>query len=157
MERNVYISLGSNLGDRSRNLRKALELLSRSGSFQIIENSGMYRTVAVGGPAQDDYMNMVIRGETSLGPFSVLGLLKRIERNMGREKKPRNYPRLIDLDLVFYGNRTISSKDLIVPHPRAHERDFVMLPMSDINPDFVHPLIDKNIRTILRKLRLEKE
>ncbi len=152
IERNVYISLGSNLGNKYDNLTKAIELLSGSEAFGITERSGMYRTAPVGGPEQNDYLNMVVRAETSLDPFSLLGLLKKTEKVMGREKKPRDYPRLIDLDLVFYGNRVISSEDLIVPHPRAHEREFVMLPMGDIDPEFVHPLKEKSITAILREL-----
>jgi 2-amino-4-hydroxy-6-hydroxymethyldihydropteridine diphosphokinase len=129
----VAIGLGTNLGDRSANLDEALKRLAEPVRLLAVsepeETAPMYET---GQPA---FLNQVALGETALGPFSLLRALKQIEFSMGREPGPRNGPRLIDLDIVVYGRLRLNSDQLELPHPRAHERPFVMQPLAKLAPD----------------------
>lgn len=126
----ITIALGTNLGDRADNLRTALQMLQPT--VRLIAQSDVYETEPWGYADQENFYNMAILGETTLDPFDLLTFIKEIEMAMGRIKTVRNGPRIIDLDLIFYGDKTIATDNLTVPHPRYHERGFVLTPLGDL-------------------------
>ena len=146
----VYLGLGSNLGDREANLKKALESLS--GQVRIETVSAIYETEPVGYEDQPWFLNLVCCGETELEPPDLLLFVKGIEARMDREESFRNAPRTIDIDILFYGDRVIETDDLTIPHPRVAERGFVMVPFAKIAPALVHPKNGKTINDLLSEL-----
>ncbi len=146
----VYLALGTNLGDREENLRRALRYL---GAMVIIrDRSPIYETEPWGIADQPRFLNMVVSGETGLTPHELLELLKSIERAMGRTQGIRYGPRVIDLDILFYDDLLITTVDLVVPHPHLAERRFVLVPLADIAPDLVHPELGASIRALKTRL-----
>jgi len=143
----LYIGLGSNLGRRRANLARAMRLLN-ARHYRLKILSPMYETSPVG-PRQRNFVNAVAVFFTTRRPEDVLGDLKEIERAMGRRQARRWGPRIIDLDILFYGRCIFRSSRLIVPHPDLHRRRFVLEPLAEIAPRFVHPML----KTTLRKLR----
>ena len=136
----AYIALGSNLGDRERHLRAALEALRALGGVSELVASRVYETDPVGPGDQRPYLNAVARVRTDLPPRALLDRLLAIERSEGRERGPlRNAPRTLDLDLLLYGEREIDEPGLVVPHPRIAQRPFVLEPLCDLAPDLVFP------------------
>jgi 2-amino-4-hydroxy-6-hydroxymethyldihydropteridine diphosphokinase len=148
----VFIGIGSNLGDRRANIQKALGSLGRSPDINIKEISEIYETEPVGGPPQGKYLNAVSRLTTPLGPAELLKLLKEIEEAMGRSPAEKDNPRVIDLDILLYGDITLDGKSLKVPHPRMHLRKFVLRGMSQIAPDIRHPLNGKTMRRLYMEI-----
>ncbi len=133
----TYLALGTNLGDRPRNLAAALQALPPLVS--VTAESAIYETPPWGYADQPAFLNMAVKAETELPPQELLAHLKQIEASLGREKTFANGPRLIDLDILFYDNLVLESPPLVIPHPRLHERAFVLLPLADLNPELVHP------------------
>lgn len=129
----TYLSLGSNLGNRLENLIKALEYLKESGN-KITRISSFYQTKPWGKKSQPDFLNMVVELETSFSPFSFLALIQRIEKEMGRVKREKWGPRTIDIDIVLFDDLEMESEKLTIPHPRARERAFVLVPLAEILP-----------------------
>ncbi len=128
-----YIGLGSNLGERRKNLTAAVSMIGRLKNTKVLKRSRIIETAAVGGPAgQPDFLNAAVRIETSLSPVALFRELKRIERSLGRKRTVRNGPRTIDLDLLLYQGKTVNRRNLVVPHPRMYVRDFVLRPLSEI-------------------------
>lgn len=128
-----YIGIGSNLGDRRKNIKIAVEKIKELKDTQVIKVSKIFETEPVGGPvAQEKYLNGALKISTALAPKALLKGLQRIEIELGRKKTVRNAPRVIDLDILFYADRIIRTKDLIVPHPRLFEREFVLKPLGQI-------------------------
>jgi 2-amino-4-hydroxy-6-hydroxymethyldihydropteridine diphosphokinase len=149
----IYIALGTNLGDRLANLRAAVESLPPE--VIVKEKSHIYETPPWGYEEQPAFLNMVVKAETGLEPEPLLEYLKQLEVELGREQNFRWGPRLIDLDILFYDDLVLDSPPLVIPHPRLHERVFVLVPLMDVAPDFVHPLIGRKIRNI--QAELDKE
>lgn len=145
----IYLGAGSNLGNRCENLRKALNLLKDSPGTSAFTLSKLYETSPVGFAAQARFLNAVVRVHTSLLPREVLQLCQAIERGLRRIKTVRFGPRNIDLDLLFYDDRIINEDDFVVPHPRAHARLFVLRPMCDLDPDFVHPVLQRSMGRLM--------
>ena len=133
----VYIGLGSNLGDRRQNLSQALNLISQH--VEIIKLSSVYETEPVGYTRQPLFLNTVCCASTEQSPEQLLILFKEIEAMMGRTPSFTNSPRIIDIDILFYDNKTISTPELTIPHPRITERAFVLVPMLEIAPELTHP------------------
>ncbi len=134
-----YVGLGSNLGDRAANLAEARRRLSKCG--RIIAASSIYETEPWGvDPGQPDYLNQVVALASALPPAALLEILLSIERDMGRVRAAPGDPRIIDLDLLLYGDEVIDEPGLSLPHPRMSERAFVLTPLAEIAPDAVHPL-----------------
>jgi len=128
-----YLGIGSNLGNRRQNIRKALQKIRKLEETKIMRTSKVIGTKPVGGPKnQDDFLNAALKIETSLAPSVLLKRLKNIERLLGRTKGVRFGPRTIDLDILFYGDRIIRKNNLKVPHPRMASRDFVLGPLAQI-------------------------
>jgi len=149
----AYVGLGSNLGDRRANLRAALRLLSRHGRVSIAAVSGFYETEPVGGPPQPDFLNAVAALETNLTPPALLRVLQGVESRLGRRRTVRWGPRSIDLDLLLYEERVVEAPGLSVPHPRMHERLFVLEPLCEIAPGAIHPVLRKTVAELLEELR----
>ncbi len=150
MKKDIFLALGTNLGDREANLRSAKELLAPK--IVVERESAIYVTPPWGYEDQPEFLNQVIRVRTYLRPLALLKVLKRIEKGMGREETFRNGPRLIDLDILFYGQQVIQKKNLCIPHPRMHERAFVLVPLCEIAPDFVHPVLKETVQTLLSRV-----
>ncbi len=141
----VYLGLGSNLEDRQRHLDMALDFLSER--IKIEQLSPIYDTPPVGNTNQPRFLNMVIKVSTRLPAATLLFMAKGIEAKLGRV--PIDSPRPIDIDLLFYGDQVINTPpNLVVPHPRLHERAFVLVPLADIAPDFVHPVQKKKVKDL---------
>jgi 2-amino-4-hydroxy-6-hydroxymethyldihydropteridine diphosphokinase len=127
-----YLALGSNLGNRRNNIKKALGCLAKTKLIKIEKVSKVYETLAVGGPAQGKFLNAAVKINTSLPPLLLLNTLKKIEKRLGRKKTIRWGPREIDLDILLYGNKVIKMKDLVIPHSRMFSREFVLRPLREI-------------------------
>jgi 2-amino-4-hydroxy-6-hydroxymethyldihydropteridine diphosphokinase len=153
MEEPIFLGLGTNLDDREANLRTAKGKLS--SLMKIVKESPIYVTPPWGYEDQPDFLNQVIQVTTRLEPTQLLDYLKGIEDEMGRKATFRYGPRLIDLDILFYGQRVIREESLQIPHPRLHERAFVLVPLHDIAPDFVHPVLNESIYALLLKVDVE--
>ncbi|MDQ3109013.1 MAG: 2-amino-4-hydroxy-6-hydroxymethyldihydropteridine diphosphokinase [Bacteroidota bacterium] len=145
----VFISLGSNLGARKAHLDKAILLISQLPSTTLVSCSGMYTTAAWGKTDQPDFLNMVIQISSSLLPDELMKSLLRLEEQIGRVRDEQWGPRIIDLDILFYGNKIHLSPTLTVPHPEIQNRNFVLVPLQEIAPDFVHPVLKKRITLLL--------
>ena len=135
---NIFLSLGSNVGDREKNLRDAIAALPKLG-VQIKKVSSIYETEPVDLLEQPWFLNCVVEGETAVPPVALLKALRALEKRMGSKKLVARGPRLIDLDILVYGLQTIDSPELQVPHPRMHLRRFVLAPLAEIAPDLKHP------------------
>ena len=147
-----YIGIGSNLGDAAHNCDLAIRAMTADPQSRVVEVSPFYRTEPVGRKDQDWFVNAVAALETSRSVRELLSFLQTIEREMGRERRERWGPRIIDLDLLFYGDQVIKTEGLMVPHPRLHERRFVLTPLNDIAPNLRHPLLKISISELLSKL-----
>lgn len=144
-----FISLGSNLGNRRKNLARAVSLLKKN-CIKIIKTSSLYETFPVGFTAQPWFMNQVLEIETDVQPESFLLLVKRIENIMGREHAIQKGPRCIDIDILLAENRVVQTDKLQIPHPELAKRNFVLVPLMEISPNTVHPLIQKKIKELCR-------
>jgi 2-amino-4-hydroxy-6-hydroxymethyldihydropteridine diphosphokinase len=147
----AFIALGSNLGDKRKNIEIAIEKIKEKG-INILKVSSIIETEPYGYKDQDSFLNAVCLVETSLDPFSLLRVLLNIEEEMGRKRTFKWGPRNIDLDIIFYDDLVIESEELIIPHPDAHNRTFVMGPISEIEPDFVHPVLKRKVIDIYNDL-----
>ena len=145
-EHTVYLALGSNLGDRRANLKEAIAALPPQ--MEVNAKSSVYETPPWGYEDQPKFLNQVIKAKTYLDAEPLLKHLKRLEVALGRKESFPNGPRLIDMDILFYDDLVLNTPALSVPHPRLHERGFVLLPLMDINPDLVHPINKKSVREI---------
>jgi 2-amino-4-hydroxy-6-hydroxymethyldihydropteridine diphosphokinase len=130
---NCYLGIGSNLGDRRKNIKLAIKEINALKNTKVIKVSGLIETKPVGGPPkQGKFLNAALKITTGIPALSLLKKVKTIEKKLGRVKSVRHGPRTIDLDILFYGDKIINRKDLIIPHPRIFERDFVLKPLSEV-------------------------
>src|SRR6266852_3816850 len=139
-EKTAYLSLGSNVGDREKNLRVAIDALPHAG-VAIAKVSSFYETEPVDFLDQPWFLNCVVEAETHFDPFMLLRALREIETRMGSKKVVAKGPRLIDMDILLYGNEAIDTPELQVPHPRMHQRRFVLAPLAEIAPRARHPVL----------------
>ena len=148
-EHTVYLALGSNLGDRFANLKQAIDSLTPQ--MEVKAKSSVYETLPWGYEDQPKFLNQVVKAKTYLDPEPLLKHLKRLEVALGRQASFPNGPRLIDMDILFYDDLILNTSSLVIPHPRLHERGFVLLPLMELNPDLVHPLSKKSVREMAAK------
>lgn len=146
----VYLSLGSNLGNRQENLDRALKLLSER--MRLGKVSSIYDTEAVGPITQPNFLNIACEVFTRLTPEGLLALAKGIEQKMGRYSRSGE-PRIIDIDIILYGDQVVDTKDIVIPHPKMHERSFVLIPLAEIAPDVVHPVLKKSMKELNKEAR----
>jgi len=149
----AYIGLGSNVGDRIGHLEEAIRRIGNLPDTEVESVSSAYDTAPIGRTDQPRFLNAVVRVRTGLSPRELLGELLRIERELGRERKERWGPRTVDLDLLLYDDRVISEPGLQVPHPRLHERAFVLVPLEELDPRLVHPVLGKTVRELSEEVR----
>lgn len=143
----VFLALGTNLDDRLANLRAALAALPPE--ITVVARSRVYETPAWGYEDQPPFLNMVVKGQTDLPPEALLAHVKHLEAGLGRTPSFHWGPRLIDIDILFYDGLVLDSPSLIVPHPRLHERAFVLVPLADVAADLVHPVLHKTISQLV--------
>ena len=143
----IYLSLGSNLGDRKAHLRKALERLHQKGIL-LVKESSMYETEPVDVPDQPDFLNLVCQVETPLEPESLLAACQDIESEMGRLRTAIRGVRNIDIDILFYGRQIVDKPFLKIPHPAWRQRNFVLIPLEEIASDFRDPVSDQTVHAI---------
>ncbi len=146
----VVLLLGGNLGNRVQNLSKALEALQQDiGTVQ--KKSSIYETAAWGITDQPNFLNQVVIIKTHLTAQEVIKKIFVIEKQLGRERLIKMGPRLIDIDILFYDDKIIENKNLIVPHPRIQDRKFVLEPLNEIIPNYIHPIINKSVQLLLQE------
>jgi 2-amino-4-hydroxy-6-hydroxymethyldihydropteridine diphosphokinase len=144
----IYLSLGSNVGDREGNLRKAVERLA-SQDVRVLRTSRIYETEPVGYRDQGWFLNQVVEAETALFPMQLLTRIGRVERELGRMRLVPNGPRTIDIDILFYAAAVVDTPRLEIPHPRIAERRFVLAPLAELAPDLRHPVAHRSVRQML--------
>ena len=145
-----FLSLGSNLGDREKNLAHALTLLEKGG-VEMLKISSLYETQPVDSLAQPWFYNQLVEARTKANPDAFLGLIKKIEQKMGRKRTQKKGPRIIDIDIILAEGKVIRKKELKIPHPRMEKRNFVLLPFVEISPDTFHPVLNEDMKTLLKK------
>jgi 2-amino-4-hydroxy-6-hydroxymethyldihydropteridine diphosphokinase len=133
----VGIGLGANMGDKAANIARAVELLRQRGALDHVEMSSLYKTPPWGVTEQDWFVNACLAGRTTLAPLDLLARMQKIESDMGRVRVEHWGPRLIDLDMLYYGDVVMRTPELTLPHPEMHKRGFVMIPLAEIRPEFV--------------------
>ena len=146
MHKIVYLSLGSNLGDRAANLRTALEKLADLGT--VLAVSAFYETEPVELTAQPWFLNCAAKFDTEKMPRQLISGILNLEQAMGRQRKQKNGPRIIDIDILLFGTSVIDAAGLTVPHPRLHERRFVLEPLAEIAPEVRHPVFKRTMREL---------
>src|SRR5918993_3711796 len=149
----VYLALGTNLGDRLANLKQAISALTPQ--LEVKAKSQVYETPPWGVEEQPKFLNQVIKANTYLDPEPLLKHLKRLEVALGRQESFPNGPRLIDMDILFYDHLVVDKPSLVIPHPRLHERGFVLLPLMEIAPNLVHPVSKKSVREMAELCSME--
>lgn len=150
MNHNVYLGLGSNLGDRRANLQAALAAFPPQ--LEVLATSPIYETEPWGYRDQDEFLNQAVLVSTDLAPAELLVFLKGLEKQLGRVPTFKNGPREIDIDIIFYDDAVIEEEGLHIPHPHMAERVFVLAPLNDIAPDFPHPILQKKVSQLYLEL-----
>ncbi|WP_419882639.1 2-amino-4-hydroxy-6-hydroxymethyldihydropteridine diphosphokinase [Peribacillus sp. B-H-3] len=153
MENIVYISIGSNMGNRKEIFADALRLLQNHSEIQVVDSSSLYETEPVGFLDQEDFLNAVIKAETSLKADELLVYCLQIEKELGRKRIIRWGPRTLDLDILLYNHENIETEDLIIPHPRILDRAFVIIPLLEIDPHITLPKMETPLRVILDNMQ----
>jgi len=151
MTHTAYIAIGSNIDDPYQNCIEAIHKISKNDSIKIISKSSFYQTSPVGGVEQDWFINCAIKINTSLTSDSLLFNLLNIESEMGRVRKERWGPRLIDLDLLFYDNLILNQTKITIPHPEIQKRNFVLIPLAEIAKNLIHPTLKKTIGDLVKE------
>ena len=149
----VFIGIGSNEGDRLTHISNAIKVLAVSHNLQVVQMAPIIETEPVGGPPQGPYLNTVVELNTVLAPHELLGALKAIEQRLGRTPgSPRWGPRPIDLDILLYEEVVLNEPALTIPHPRMHQRRFVLEPLAQLAPDMMHPILRLTVSELLAQL-----
>lgn len=152
VENKAFIALGSNMGNRYDYLGQAIKLFSDNPKIELVNCSSVYETDPVGYEDQDLFLNMVIEIKTEFNAYELLDICLKTEQQLGRKREIKWGPRTIDLDILMYNQESIETENLIVPHPRMHERAFVIVPLLEIQPDMIIPGMEKPLQTSLDEL-----
>jgi len=147
----IFLGLGSNVGDKKTNIFNAIKLLNQH--IKELSVGRIYISKAVGFEKQEDFFNTAVAGYTDLSPSQLLRFVKEVEKKVGRIYRFHWGPREIDIDILFFDSLKVKEKNLEIPHPRAHERDFVLLPVMDIDKEFVHPTLNKTVEELYKGLK----
>jgi 2-amino-4-hydroxy-6-hydroxymethyldihydropteridine diphosphokinase len=148
----VYIGIGSNLGDKVNQCEKAISEILKVDYHKLLARSSLFKTKPIGYTSQDWFINGVIKIETDLEPLELLRRLKDIESRLGRKETLRWGPRSIDLDILLFDEKKIQMEELQIPHPRLQERQFVLVPLAEIDRHLIHPVLKKSIGDLLKNL-----
>jgi 2-amino-4-hydroxy-6-hydroxymethyldihydropteridine diphosphokinase len=149
----AYIGIGSNLGDRVHHCKKAILAISKTGRHKLLAESSLYKTQPLGYTSQDWFVNGVIKIETDLEALELLRTLKTVESRMGRTETFRWGPRTIDLDLLFFDDIEFHTEELQIPHPLIQNRQFVLIPLAEIDRNLVHPVLKKTVQELLNNIK----
>lgn len=153
MSRNLaYLAIGSNIEDRFSHIKNAIFLLAKENDIEVVNTSSIYETEPVGYENQDSFLNMVIVVKTGLSPQELLKLCLKIEKDLGRKREILWGPRTLDLDILLFNHENIETEELKVPHPRMHQRAFVMIPLLEIDPNIRVPMIEKPMKLWVENL-----
>ncbi|MFH2093294.1 MAG: 2-amino-4-hydroxy-6-hydroxymethyldihydropteridine diphosphokinase [Pseudomonadota bacterium] len=153
----VYLSIGSNMGDKRHNLETAISCLQAHEIIQVESVSGFYRTQPQNYIDQDWFVNAALKIQTTLMPEQLMAVLKALEKQMDKGGKAFRFgPRIIDLDIILYDDLVLKTPTLQIPHPRMHERCFVLIPLCDIGPSQVHPVFKLNLQVLLEKIEKQE-
>ena len=154
----IYLNIGSNLhsynGNRYQNINKAILLMS--DFFDIKKRSDFYETPSYPNKSNPKFVNIMLKGKTILEPIALLERLKKIEKKIGRIRKNKNEPRVCDIDIIDFNRILLKKKNLQLPHPRLHERNFVLFPLKEISPMWEHPVLNRKINYFINKLNITK-
>lgn len=147
----TYLILGSNLGDKLHNLQQAIQLIKKEIGA-VVNQSNIYVTAAWGNTSQPDFVNQAIRVDTELSPTDVLQKILAVEKKIGRVRDQQKWKeRIIDIDILFFNDTIINTSDLTIPHPYLKERKFVLIPLLEIAQEYIHPILNKSIKTLLQE------
>lgn len=153
----VFISIGTNIGKKLKNIHSAINEILLSKSIKFNKISPFYFSQPLLYEKQNWFINAVVKIETNIEPFSLLGFLKEIEQKLGRKPTFKNGPRIIDLDIIFYGNEIISTTELTIPHPQFQHRLFLLIAMNSLDENFVHPLVEKKMKQLYNEIYLKQK
>ena len=156
MDNITYIGIGSNQGNKYENCVLAIESICSHKKNNLLKQSSLYLTEPWGYKEQDDFINAVIKIETSLSPLNLLSILQGVERKLGKKKNGKWGPRTIDLDILFYNNQTLESPQLTIPHPLLHQRGFVLIPLKEIDHHLKHPVFNQTVSQLFDRLNDDK-
>ncbi len=146
----IFLGLGSNVGDKEKNIKHAVNLLSEK--INNVKLAKIYKSKPYGFKNQDYFLNTALMGLTDLSPDELFDFVKKVENKVGRKKRFHWGPREIDIDILFYEDLIYETDFLVIPHPRIQERDFVLKPLCDLNPDLIHPVLKKTVKELLDEL-----
>jgi len=153
----VYLSIGSNIGDKKQNLKNAITRLHKLNKIEVIEVSSFYKTQPQNYTDQDWFVNAALKIKTLLGPQELLSVLKIVEKDLDKDGKSFRFgPRVIDLDIIYYEDLILKTKTLEIPHPRMHERCFVLIPICDIGAHTIHPVLKCRSDELLKKIEKQE-